>query len=183
MRRVKRTLHCEEVWPSASSMFRCQNRQQDLPLKPRRYHRSEARLFQCIGHSPSRSRGTWHLPFSVYMAHRFNPLSSWPPSLGAALLPAPLSELAPTHGTMRPLTPAPVHPAGRSPRLPRQIFTSFRLQPRSAPQYRFLRHLSVSDCIRASPWNRRLAATQRRIEFVLLRTDSSPPVAPHPAAP
>ena len=182
MQRVKRTLHCEEVWPSASSTFRCQNRQQDLLVRPRRSHRSEARLFQCTGHTPSRSRGTWHLPFSVCMAQQFSPLSSWPPSLSAALLSAPLSELTPTRGTMRPLTPAPVHPVGRSPRLPRQIFPSFRLQPRSAPRYRLTHHLSVSDCFRASPWNRWLAATQRRIEFVLLRTDSSPPVAPHPAS-
>jgi hypothetical protein len=31
------------------------------------------------------------------------------------------------------------------------------------------------------PWGRRLAAAPRRIEFVRLQTDSSPPVAPHAA--
>ena len=45
-----------------------------------------------------------------------------------------------------------------------------------------LRHYSVSGCFRASPWNRRLAAALRRIEFVILRADSSPPLAPHLAS-
>ena len=33
-------------------------------------------------------------------------------------------------------------------------------------------HASVISAFRASPWNRRLAAAPRRIEFVCLRTDS-----------
>jgi hypothetical protein len=43
-------------------------------------------------------------------------------------------------------------------------------------------HASVTREFRTSPWNRRLAAALRRIEFVLLRTNSSPPVALHPAS-
>jgi len=42
-------------------------------------------------------------------------------------------------------------------------------------------HASVTSGFRASPWNRRLAAATRRIEFVCLRTDTSPPVALHAA--
>src|SRR5690606_24879940 len=41
---------------------------------------------------------------------------------------------------------------------------------------------SVADAFQASPSPRRLAATSRRIEFVILRTASSSPVAPHPAS-
>ncbi len=74
------------------------------------------------------------------------------------------------------------HLRRRSPRLPRHIFLSFRLQPRRLPGHRFTHHASVSSDFRTSPWNRRLVAAPRRIEFVHLRTDSSPPVAPHPAS-
>jgi hypothetical protein len=42
-------------------------------------------------------------------------------------------------------------------------------------------HASVTSEFRTSPWNRRLVAAPRRIEFVILRTDSSPPVALHAA--
>ena len=41
---------------------------------------------------------------------------------------------------------------------------------------------SVSDAFQASPSPRQLALTPRRIEFVFLRTASSPPVALHPAS-
>ena len=41
---------------------------------------------------------------------------------------------------------------------------------------------SVPDVFRTSPWKSRLVATHRRIGFVILRTASSPPVAPHPAS-
>ena len=40
-------------------------------------------------------------------------------------------------------------------------------------------HASVTRVFQASPWYRRLAAALRRIEFVILRTNSSPPVALH----
>jgi len=44
------------------------------------------------------------------------------------------------------------------------------------------RHLNVVVGFRASPHARRLAATPRRIGLVILRTDRSPPVTPHPAS-
>ena len=43
-------------------------------------------------------------------------------------------------GTIGTLTPAGVHSAGRSPRLSRATFLSFRPQPRNTPQHRFIRH-------------------------------------------
>jgi len=43
-------------------------------------------------------------------------------------------------------------------------------------------HASVTREFRSSPWYRRLVAALRRIEFVILHTNSSPPVAPHPAS-
>ena len=86
---VRRTPRSVEVWPSASSVFRHQNGQQDLAARPPRCHRSEARLSQCIEHLPSRSRSTRRLPFLVCMAQRLSPLSSCLPSLcGAFLFPA-----------------------------------------------------------------------------------------------
>ena len=42
-------------------------------------------------------------------------------------------------------------------------------------------HASVTSDFRTSPWYRRLAAALRRIEFAILRTDTSPLVALHPA--
>lgn len=182
MTQMRRTPCGEEVCPSASSTFRYQNRQQDLPVSPCRCHRSEARLFQCTGHSPSRSRGTGHLPFSVNMAQRLSPLSSWPPSLGAVLLAAPLDELTPICGTMGPLTAATPHPSGSSLRLLRFAFQTSRPQPRYAPTRRFRSHLSACGMFQASPRMSRLATTCRRIGFVILRAAFSPPVAPHPAA-
>ena len=145
MTQVRRTLCSEEACTFASSAFRYQNRQQNFPIKPRQCHRSEARLSQCIGRSPSRSRGTQHLPFVVYMAQRFSPPSSWPPSLSAVLLAAPLDVLAPICGTMRPLTSATPHPSGSSLRLPRVTFPSFRPQPLDAPASRFSRYVQRSQ--------------------------------------
>ena len=46
-------------------------------------------------------------------------------------------------GTMKALTPAPVHRRGRSPRLPRCTVLPFRLQPRRAPRYGFVHHASL----------------------------------------
>ena len=75
------------------------------------------------------------------------------------------------------------HLAGRSPRLSRDTFPAFRLQPRHAPRHRFpRRHTSVPGEFRTSPRMSRLVATYRRIEFALLRTASSLPVALHPAS-
>ncbi len=85
-------------------------------------------------------------------------------------------------GTIGTLTPANVHFAGRSPRLPRATFPSFRPQPRGTPHHRFVRHRSVMRYFQASPRGRGLAAIRRRIRFVILRTDSSLPVTLHPAS-
>src|SRR6266516_6718755 len=82
---------------------------------------------------------------------------------------------------MKALTPARVHLARRSPRLMRHTFLSFRPQPRDVPGHRFIRHYSVTDCFQTSPRMSKLVAAPRRNRFVILRTDSSLPVAPHPA--
>jgi hypothetical protein len=172
----------EEVWPFTSSAFRYQNRQQDRSVRPCQCHRSEARLSQCIGLSPSRSRGTRHLPFVVCIAQQLSPPSSWPPSLGPVLLAAPLDALTPIIGTMRPLTAATPQLSGSSPRFLRHTFPSFHPQARDAPRHRFSRHSSVPSYFQTSPLTRKLVATPRRIGFVILPTDSSPPVASHPAS-
>ena len=179
---MRRTPCSEEVWPFSSSAFRYQNRQQDRSVRPCQCHRSEARLSQCIGHSPSRSRGTRHLRFVVCIAQQLSPPSSWPPSLGAVLLAAPLDALTPIIGTMRPLTAATAQLSGSSPRFLHHTFPSFHPQARDAPRHRFSHHCSVPSCFQTSPLTRKLVATPRRIGFVILRTDSSLPVAPHPAS-
>ena len=51
-----------------------------------------------------------------------------------------------------------------------------------APVSLYTPQTSVPDVFRTSPWKSRLVATHCRIEFVVLRTASSPPVAPHPAS-
>ena len=85
-------------------------------------------------------------------------------------------------GTIGTLTSASVHLADSDPRLLRATFPSFRPQPRGRPPHRFLRHHSVLRCFQASPLSCRLAAIPRRNRFVILRTDSSLPVTPHPAS-
>src|SRR6266545_2345483 len=73
------------------------------------------------------------------------------------------------------------HLRRRSPRLPRHTFLSFRLQPRGLPGHRLpprQRDQRVSDFALESQARR----SSRRIEFVCLRTNSSPPVAPHAAS-
>ena len=45
-----------------------------------------------------------------------------------------------------------------------------------------MRLFSVSGEFQASPWNRWLAVTSRRIEFVILQTASSSPIALHLAS-
>ena len=74
------------------------------------------------------------------------------------------------------------HPPCRSPRLLRHAFLSFHLQPRGLPGHRFSHHASVTSEFRTSPCMSRLVAAPRRIEFVILRTDSSLPVTPHLAS-
>ena len=66
-------------------------------------------------------------------------------------------------------------------------FPSFRRQPPDAPQHRFntlpfsMLGFPISR-VRASPLASWLAATPGRIAFVILRTDSSRSVTPHPAS-
>ena len=85
-------------------------------------------------------------------------------------------------GTMEPLTPVAVAPASGLP-----VYLAIPSR-RSAPNHtmqscrRFCRHFSASGLFRASPSPSRLAATPRRNRFVILRTNSSLPVALHPAS-
>jgi hypothetical protein len=72
------------------------------------------------------------------------------PSLGAALLSALLAAFL-RCGTMKALTPAPVHPKCRSPRLLRYTFLSFRLQPRRGCLIIAYHHASVTSEFRTSP--------------------------------
>ena len=109
--------------------------------------------------------------------------SPFPPGFPAVPhQPSLMSRLPGTFGTMKALNPGSLTRAARPPRLSRTHFPSFRLQPRRWPGYRFLRQYSVSDAFQASPSPSRLAATYRRIEFVILRTEGSLPVALHPAS-
>jgi hypothetical protein len=88
------------------------------------------------------------------------------------------SEL-PRNGTMETLTPAPLTPQCRSPRLPRHTFLSFRLQPRGLPDHRLpprQRDRRVSDFAmneqarRSSPPNRGRHPADRQFAFRLLST-------------
>jgi hypothetical protein len=51
-----------------------------------------------------------------------------------------------------------------------------------SPGHRFPRHGSVTRVLQTSPLRRRLVETSRRIAFVILRTEGSLPVAPHPTS-
>jgi len=107
-------------------------------------------------------------------------LPSCLPSLGAALLSALLAT-ARRCGTMKALTPAPLTYGAA---LPAYFATP---SCRSASNHVgcliiAFHHASVISVFRTSPWNRWLVAAPRRIEFVILRTDSSPRVAPHPVS-
>ena len=106
-----------------------------------------------------------------------NFLPSFPRSGFAA---APLHGPRPYRGIMKDLTPAALHPTGRSLRLLRFAVPAFRPQPRKLPAGRFASRLSAAGCFQTSPPMSRLATALRRIRFVILRTPGSPPVAPHP---
>jgi hypothetical protein len=117
------------------------------------------------------------LPCSRRGAHTSTFLSPFPQNGFAS---RSFSELA-RNGTMKTLTPTPLTcgaglpaylatPAGRS------VSNHVEL-----PGHRY-RHASVPSEFRTSPRMSRLVAAPRRIEFVLLRTDLSPPVALHPAS-
>src|SRR5215475_572712 len=76
-------------------------------------------------------------------------------------------------------------PSPRSPGLPTSCACP---SPRSIathgmpPGHRFRRHCSVTHVFQTSPLRRRLVETSRRIAFVILRTEGSLPVAPHPTS-
>jgi hypothetical protein len=81
----------------------------------------------------------------------------------------------------------PPHPTGSSPRLLHDAFRPFRLQPPDAPLPQ-LSHATPQLDRSPSP-GRGFAVllagspiAPGRIEFVILRTGRSPPVAPHPAS-
>jgi hypothetical protein len=106
-------------------------------------------------------------------------LPSCLPSLGAALLSALLA--APHRcGTMKALTPAPLT-CGAG--LPTYFATPSCRSVSNHGDCRVIafHHASVTSEFRTSPCMSRLVAAPRRIEFVILRTDHSPPVALHPA--
>ena len=77
---------------------------------------------------------------------------------------------------------APSPRLDRSPRLLRPTFLSFNLQPRRAPAHRFVYHFNVCGVFQTSPSPSKLVATLRQNGFVILKTDSSSPVTPHPAS-
>src|SRR5207244_6798991 len=102
------------------------------------------------------------------------------PRSGFATRPSPRQP--PHRGNMKALTPDGLTQAVRSHRLLRLAVPAFRPQPRKLPAGRFVSRLSAGGCFQASPRKGRLATALRRIRFVILRTASSPPVAPHPAS-
>ena len=124
--------------------------------------------------------GTIDARFSLCSALTLPHPPSCLPSLGTVLLSAPLAA-ARRCGTMKALTAAPLT---YGPALPTYFATpSFR----SASNHVDCRiiadhHASVTRGFRTSPCMRRLVAAPRRIEFVILRTNSSPPVALHLAS-
>jgi hypothetical protein len=84
-------------------------------------------------------------------------------------------------GTMKALTAAPLTYGAA---LPAYCATPSRRSASNHVNCRIIayHHASVTRGFRTSPWHRRLAAALRRIEFVILRTNGSPPVALHPAS-
>ena len=160
--------------------FRYQNHQQGVPSISSQWHGSEARFFPssetCLATS-----GTQFLSVRRSLESSVYPslfLTNFPQHGFAAHASRPI--LRPRYYSAS--DSCRRHLGDRSPRLLRHTVPSFRLQPRRAPRYRFHHHLSVSGYFRASPRMSRLATTQRRIEFVILRTDSSLPVALHPTS-
>ncbi len=87
----------------------------------------------------------------------------------------------PRCGTMKALTPTPLtYGAG----LPAYLATPSCRSVSNHVDCRVIayHHASVTRGFRTSPCMSRLVAVPRRIEFVILRTDSSPPVALHLAS-
>ena len=85
------------------------------------------------------------------------------------------------HGTTRPLTPA-ASPRRRSPRFTHPYVLDVPPPTTRTAWSPLYQPLSVTSYFQTSPSPRQLVAVPRRIEFVILRTASSPPVAPHPAS-
>ena len=94
--------------------------------------------------------GTTGASLSLCLSVKLTHPPSCLPSLGAALLSALLAAHR-RYGTMKALTPVPLHPRHRSPRFLRHTFLSFRLQPRGLPGHRFTHHASVTSEFRTSP--------------------------------
>ena len=125
--------------------------------------------------------GTADAWLSLCPVMSLTPLPSCLPSLGAVLLPALLAGFFSRCGTMKALTPAQLTDRAG---LPTYLATPSCRSVSNHVNCRIIayHHASVTRGFRTSPWNRRLAAVLRRIEFVCLRTNSSPPVALHPAS-
>ena len=124
--------------------------------------------------------GTIDARFSLCSALTLPHPPSCLPSLGTVLLSALLPALC-RCATMKALTAAPLT---FGPALPDYFATpSCRsISNHVNCQIIAFHHASVTRVFRTSPWHRRLAAALRRIEFVILRTNSSPPVALHLAS-
>ena len=160
--------------------FRYQNHQQGVPSISSQWHGSEARFF------PS-SETCLAIPGTQFLSVRRSLESSVSSSLFLTNFPqhgfaAHASRPVQQHRYYSASDSCLRHLGGRSPRLSRTNFPSFHLQPQGCPGCRFPRQLSASDVFQASPSPSQLADTPRRIEFVILRTDSSLPVALHPAS-
>ena len=85
-------------------------------------------------------------------------------------------------GTIRPLTPASVTSATGLPAYLTQTSSHSASNHVMRPSIAFHAKYSVPGKFQTSPRMSRLVATSRRIEFVILRTASSLPVALHPAS-
>lgn len=109
--------------------------------------------------------------FSVYrlVSRRCHPIAS-------------ITSVLFTCSTIKALTAAPLHLRRSSPCLSRMNVQPFHPQPLDAPTHRFGSHFSVCGVFQASSFARKLAATSRRIGFVILRTGRSSPVALHPTS-
>ena len=124
--------------------------------------------------------GTIDARFSLCSALTLPHPPSCLPSLGAVLLSALLAA-ARRCGTMKALTPAPLT---HGPGLPTYFATPSCRSVSNHVDCRIIafHHASVTREFRTSPCMSRLVAVPRRIEFVILRTDSSPQVALHLAS-
>src|SRR6202011_3639688 len=106
---------------------------------------------------------------------------SYPPSLGAALLSA--LSVVPHHcGTMRALPPAGLSQARQVSPLTLHCLPGIPPPTTSCARTSLCQSPQRVRPVQASPSICRLAATRRRIGFVILRAARSLPAAPHPAS-